>query len=220
MGFFTLILGIGLAVCIAAGLFFYSKGFNSGTGEIEENLNNEIEKKRELTEKIAALQSQLIQPEVLKENVKALIIAKESLKAERGRVTITQAELETIEIRLRELDEIARELEASSVETKEELKILQKKEAELNKKNEQLKQQITDSLSQIDSVVSQLELTTQMQDQISRMKTELLKSETQIVTLLEQIQQGNEQYFVLKKRYDALDIEYAQLYEKFSEQQS
>jgi len=35
--------------------------------------------------------------------------------------------------------------------------------------------------------------------------------------LLLQVEQGNEQYFQMKKRYDALDIEYAQLYEKFSE---
>jgi hypothetical protein len=34
-----------------------------------------------------------------------------------------------------------------------------------------------------------------------------------------EIQKGNDQYFILKKRYDALDIEYAQLYEKFAEQQ-
>ena len=47
----------------------------------------------------------------------------ESLKAERGRITITQAELETVETRLRELDEIERELEASALETKEELNI-------------------------------------------------------------------------------------------------
>jgi chromosome segregation ATPase len=58
-----------------------------------------------------------------------------------------------------------------------------------------------------------------MQEQITRAKSELLKTEQQIQTLLEEIQAGNEQYFILKKRFDALDIEYAQLYEKFAEQQ-
>jgi hypothetical protein len=51
------------------------------------------------------------------------------------------------------------------------------------------------------------------------MKAEIEKAEEQIETLLTQITAGNEQYFILKKRYDALDIEYAQLYEKFAEQQ-
>jgi hypothetical protein len=32
-----------------------------------------------------------------------------------------------------------------------------------------------------------------------------------------QIEAGNEQYFILKQVYDALDIEYAQLYEKFAD---
>ena len=71
----------------------------------------------------------------------------------------------------------------------------------------------------LDEIISQIELTAQMQEQVARARAELVRTEEQIQTLLTQIQEGNEQYFVLKKRFDALDIEYAQLYEKFSEQQ-
>jgi acyl carrier protein phosphodiesterase len=37
--------------------------------------------------------------------------------------------------------------------------------------------------------------------------------------MLNQIQDTNEQYFNLKRRYDALDVEYAQLYQQLTEQQ-
>jgi chromosome segregation ATPase len=149
--------------------------------------------------------------------VKELKSAQEALKAERGRITITQAELETIETRLRELEEIERELEASGIETKEELNILNKKQKDLASRNEALKQQITASVEQLDQLMGQVELTTQVQEQVQNMKGELIQTEQKVTDLLVQIEQGNEQYFVLKQRYDALDIEYAQLYEKFSE---
>lgn len=141
----------------------------------------------------------------------------ESLKAERGRITITQAELETVEGRLRELEEIERELGASGLETQEELNILEKKQSDLRSKNEALKSRIAESLSQIEQIMQELEMSTQMVEQVMAMKTELLQTEEKISTLLIEIEQGNEQYFILKRRYDALDIEYAQLYEKFAE---
>ena len=219
MGYIVLIVGILQAVGIAVAIFFHSKGFNKGTDESLVNLKDELEQRKGVVTKIEELKSNLIDFSLLKTKGRELLIAKESLKAERGRVTITQAELETIEIRLRELDEIARELEASGLETKEEIKILQKKEKDLNQKNDSLKQQISTSVSQMEEIVSKIEMSAQMQEQIDTIKAELLQTESQVQTLLTQIQNGNEQYFILKKRYDALDIEYAQLYEKFSEQQ-
>ena len=64
-----------------------------------------------------------------------IVVIQEALRAERGRTTISQAELKTVEGRLRELEEIERELEASGLETKEELNILEKKHKELTQKN-------------------------------------------------------------------------------------
>lgn len=218
----ALVIGLALveAIGVAAFLFLQGKKKGGNSSGALETLQLELAEKTELANRIENALSQLVDTGQMTGKVRELIIARESLKAERGRVTITQAELETIEVRLRELDEIARELEASAVETKEELKILHKKERDLNQKNETLKAQIAKSLEEIDSVMGRLELTTQMQEQVAAMKSEMIRTETQIESLLGSIQQGNEQYFVLKKRYDALDIEYAQLYEKFSEQQA
>lgn len=219
MAILILILGIIEAGALAGFLFVMTKKLNSGAVESAVNLEEEVTTKRELNERIKILSAELLDVKLLKDKIAELIISKESLKAERGRVTITQAELETIEVRLRELDEIARELEASMTETKEELKILQRKEKELSNKNEALREQIQSSLTKMDEIISQIELTAQMQEQITRARADLMKTEQQTQTLLDQIQAGNEQYFILKKRFDALDIEYAQLYEKFAEQQ-
>jgi chromosome segregation ATPase len=219
MSIFILLIGIVQAAGVGFYLIKTAKKLNSGSQIAFDLLSDEVQQKRKLREALSALESEMVDPNEVKDAAKNFLIARESLKAERGRVTITQAELETIEVRLRELDEIARELQASMTETKEEMKILQRKEGELTNKNQQLKAQIADSVSKMDSIMSEIEMTAQMQEHITRMKAEIVKAEEQIETLLTQITAGNEQYFVLKKRYDALDIEYAQLYEKFAEQQ-
>ncbi len=217
----VLIVVIGLLEAVGIGFYLFktAKKLNAGSQVAFELLSDEVAQKRTISESLSQLETQLVDSAQLKTAARSFLIARESLKAERGRVTITQAELETIEVRLRELDEISRELEASMTETKEELKILQRKEGELANKNEQLKTQIADSLSKMESIMSDIEMSSQMHEHIVRMKAEIVKAEEQIETLLGQITAGNEQYFILKKRYDALDIEYAQLYEKFAEQQ-
>jgi chromosome segregation ATPase len=151
---------------------------------------------------------------------KELATSRESLKAERGRVIILQAELEGIEVRLRELDEINRELEASALETREELKILQKREGELKTKNQELRVQIADSTVKMEALMSEIEMSVQMQEQVKLMRADLLRCEEQVETLMNEIQKGNEQYFVSKRRYDALDVEYAQLYQQYIEQRN
>jgi hypothetical protein len=61
-------------------------------------------------------------------------------------------------------------------------------------------------------------MTVQMQEQVAIIKSEILRAEEKIQTVLNDIQHSNEQYFNLKKRYDALDVEYAQLYQQLTEQ--
>jgi chromosome segregation ATPase len=219
MSVLVLLVGLLEAVGIGFYLFKKSKNLNAGSQAAFGLLSDEVSQKRAIYENLTQLEAEMVDPVELKTAARSFLIARESLKAERGRVTITQAELETIEVRLRELDEISRELEASMTETKEEIKILQRKEGELSNKNAQLKTQIAESVSKIDAIMSEIEMSSQMQEHITGMKAEVVKAEEQIETLFTQITAGNEQYFILKKRYDALDIEYAQLYEKFSEQQ-
>jgi len=170
--------------------------------------------------RIEQLRAEMADAEEYEQANKELATARESLKAERGRVIILQAELEGIEVRLRELDEINRELEASALETREELKILQKREGELKTKNEELRVQIADSTVKMEALMSEIEMSVQMQEQVKVMRADLLRCEEQVETLMNEIQKGNEQYFVSKRRYDALDVEYAQLYQQYIEQRN
>lgn len=180
--------------------------------------DEEVVKRNKLFQDIKEIYKKLIGWSALRDLALQIHEQKELMKLERGRITITQAELETVENRLRELEEVEREIAASGIEAKEELRILGKKEKDLKSKNDLLKTQIADSLSKFDEVMSQIESNSQLVAQIENVKAELIRTETKTNELMFQIEQGNEQYFTLKQVYDALDIEYAQLYEKFADQ--
>jgi chromosome segregation ATPase len=211
-----------LIAIIQSGLvafFIFSRVRRANAGLVKqfELIQDEVQQKRDLWSKVEAAQTELATQADMRQVGRDFIESREILKVERGRVTITQAELETLEGRMRELEEIGRELEASQTETKEELKILRRKEEDMRSKNDSLRGQIADSLAKMDGLLTEIELTGQMQNQVAVMKSELLRSEEKIQTMLNQIQQCNEQYFNLKRRYDALDVEYAQLYQQLTE---
>ena len=210
------IVGVLCTAC-CAGLFYWQLlRQRRGTGGASAKFRDELQQRRELKEQIEALYGQMTELDALRQQGRALLTFRESLKTERGRITITQAELETVEARLRELEEIERELQASGTDTQEEIKILEKKRNDLAGRNDNLKKQISASLAQMEAALGEIELSAQMQEQIAAIKTEVVQTQQRIDALLIEIEQGNEQYFLLKKRYDALDIEYAQLYEKFA----
>lgn len=215
-----IVIGVLEAAIISAVLFLrFSKTAGLANEGIAQ-LDAVVAERQQILVEMEQCTQEMVDIESLRAKGRELSEVSESLKAERGRNTITQAELETVEARLRELEEIERELEASGIETKEELKILGKKQKELTQKNETLKAQIEASLAQLTEVMSQMEMSAELTVQIDTMKTQLVMTQQKIDTLLTQIEEGNDQYFILKNRYDALDIEYAQLFEKFSESEA
>jgi chromosome segregation ATPase len=212
-----LLTGLIIPAAVVGYMFFL---VSQRKGQIRKSLSvleNEFEQKAGLRDQLKSIYVEMVGVLELSGGVSEIKSLQESLKAERGRITITQTELETVETRLCELEEIERELEASNLETKEELKILQKKQAELVRKNDQLKGQIASSVQELEKVLGELNLTTAMQEQIERMKAEMVLTEQKTEILVVQISEINETYVGMKMRYDALDIEYAQLYEKFSD---
>lgn len=219
MALIILIVGILQAAVVGVVIFLRARAANAGRESLYANVLAEVGEKRVLWTRIQELSHEMADPQQLLFSAQAFTTARESLKAECGRVTIAQAELDMIEVRLRELEEITRELEASTTETKEELKILQKKEQELKSKNSHLRVQIAETTSKMETIMSEIEMSAQMQEQVLKLRGDLLQSEEQGQTLLNEIQRGNEQYFILKRRYDALDVEYAQLYQQFNEGQ-
>ena len=198
-------------------IIFFESRKGASASAVFDTLNKELQERKQLLGAFEETYREMVWWGKLRDIALQLNEAKELMKLERGRVTITQAELETVENRLRELDEVDREIQASGLETKEELRILNKKEKDLRNKNEQLKTKIQDSMLKINECLSQFESNSRVTMQIETIQTELLSTELKVNELLIQIELGNEQYFTLKQVYDALDIEYAQLYEKFSE---
>jgi chromosome segregation ATPase len=218
----ALIAAVGLIESALVAFVVFNRAKNSNNDKLKtyELLQDEVQQKRDLWSRVQSFQAELADEQELEQNVQHFLSARESLKFERGAATITRAELETLEVRLRDLEEIGRELEASSTETKEELKILQRKEGELRSRNDALRGQIADSLSKMESLIAEIEMTAQMQEQVAVMRSEMLRAEEKIQNMLNEIQENNEQYFNLKRRYDALDVEYAQLYQQLTEQSS
>ena len=212
-----IIIGLVEAIGLAAAMYVIVSKKKSTMGGAADKLEDELKLRQGYESQLNSLFAGLVKIDQLVQQADIIRNLQESLKAERGRITITQAELETVETRLRELDEIERELEASSLETKEELKILKRKEGDLGQKNSTLKQQLEITRENMSKILTDIQLSAEMQDQIRAMQSEIMSCEQKIDDLLLRIEQGNEQYFILKSRYDALDIEYAQLYEKFAE---
>lgn len=215
----VLILGLIQALLVGGFVFLRARAASAGRERIYLTMLDEVEQKRGLWAEVRELSHRLADPKELAVIAKDFTVARESLKAERGRVTIAEAELDMIEVRLRELEEIQRELEASRTETKEELRILERKEGELRLRNDQLRTQISEANGKIEMIMREIELSAQMQEEVVKLQAELLRSEEQVENLLNEIQRGNEQYFIFKRRYDALDVEYAQLYQQFNESQ-
>ncbi len=201
-----------------AGLMYKSISAKKGAlDSVVNQLQADLQRSRDLTDSFLTKYAEMLPAKSFRVEVTKLNEATQMIRAERGRITITQSELEAVENRLRELDEIDRELDASSMETKEELNILAKKHADIRNKNEKLKKELEDSMASLDDMLQDLELNAQQQEQVDNMKGELASSQSRIDTVLIAIEQANDQYVLMKKRYDALDIEYAQLYEKFTE---
>ena len=217
MDVMVVVLGLLEAGVILGVLYAISMKRKTDVQGVVEKYREQLVTAEGLRDRFNSLFSEMVGADELVAKAREFQSLQESLKVERGRITITQAELETVENRLRELEEIERELEASGIEAKEELKILERKEREIREKNNALKDKINQSMAELDRVLGEIEVSAQIQEQIENMRTELLRTQQQIDTLLLQVEQGNEQYMILKRRYDALDIEYAQLYEKFAE---
>lgn len=180
-------------------------------------LENELNDKLTLKAEMQQVYAQMVHLAEVADAAKQLKTIEDQLKAERGRITITQTELETVETRLCELEEIERELEASNLESEEELNVLKKKEADLKSKNEALKKQLGASLEHMNQVMGELQLSAAAQEKFDAMRSEIVTTQDRIESMLVQIEELNLKYFELKRRYDALDIEYAQLYEKFTD---
>ena len=205
------------AIGTAIGAFLFYRKARSKVAAMGLNLRI-IKREKDVKEKIASelfdLCLGLVERKVFEKKQEILIDLESDLKTESGRLSIAKAELESVQGRLSELEEVARELEASSLAASQELEMLRSQEKELSVKNQNLRVELDTSLAELDRLLEQLSSSQAAVDALNKTKSELLESQEKIIWYQERISEINMNYMQLKRAYDALDIEYAQLYEK------
>jgi chromosome segregation ATPase len=199
--------------------FFLMKGGNQ-SGEIGKEVEKASSSLQDLLARLESVKPRVVEIIQVLPLVKELQSLDEELKSKNVKVSIALSELEAVEFRLQELDEIRREVEVSAAEIKDELRAFQEREAELRSRREELESMLQASVEKMSTITSELSMSAEMQIQIERMQGELVSTQDQCDKLLAQIQQGNEQCIAMKQRYNALDIEYALLYERFARLES
>lgn len=177
-------------------------------------IKEEKETKETLLRQVALLVLGLESKEELAKAEKRQAEVEDSIRAEKGRLTITEAELEAVDTRLRELEELKRELEVSNMDAVKELDMLRSQEHDIAQKNNALKGELAASLHQLEELLDMLQHSAAVVEKLNYAKSQLVGAEKKCDYYQEQIAIINSKYMMLKKAYDALDIEYAQLYEK------
>ncbi len=180
-------------------------------------LENELAVKNEMLSKFAQFSVQLIRGDYVHNLQARVSTVAEDLKTEQKRAELTQSELLAQENRLRELDEIEKELEISNYEAAKELAELRAEEEKIAERNLKMRQELNDSLGKLDRLLVELQHSKEAVERLNHTKSELIAVEEKIDWFEREITEVNGKYAMMKNSYDALDIEYAQLYEKQSD---
>jgi hypothetical protein len=212
----TIVIFILATAYVAFSLF---RKVNSQKEIIIENLRilqDEMEEKKKILENLAKISVGLITTDECNAAKESLTKAKENLEAEKGKATILQAESEAVDIRLRELEEIERELDSSGIEAAREMEMLRAQDRDIEARNNSLFEQIESSSIVFDKVGNASKGDPEVLELIAKVKGDLELTEQRLRQFQDELPNLNEKYMSLKRAYDALDIEYAQLYEKQS----
>lgn len=183
-----------------------------------QRVKKEFEIKSEAIKKLAISVIGLTTEEKISEARNDLGDCESILSAEKGKQAIAEAEIEALDVRLRELEELKRELEVSNMDAIKEVEMLKAQERDMANKNLGIQDQLKNSLDQIEILINIMSSNAKAVEILNKSKTELIEVEKKIAFYELEITKINKQYVVLKKAYDALDIEYAQLYEKRQQQ--
>ena len=214
---FGIIISLIFIVGFTVLFFLLKKKFSSDDEQIQKNLQvmkAEEQTKMTLLRDLAGISLGYVTAEYFEDLVQQAKTVEEEVRTEKGRITITEAELEAVDVRLRELEELKRELEMSSIDAIRELELLRAQERDITQQNDGLKGQLKNTFQELDQLLEVLASNTEAVNKLHAAKKELMEAEVKHQFYQEQIALLNQKYVGLKKAYDALDIEYAQLYEK------
>lgn len=203
----------GLAI-VALALLRRSGRLDTVLRENLRHLREEIHKKEEFLRELSRLAKGLALPADVSELDAQLNDLNEAVQTERGRITITETEREALDMRLRELESIQRQIDEGNRDVLSELDILRNEEREINAKTQALALRLKESSLKMNSLTDELSNYPSAVQRIAALKKELAEVEKRCLYFQEQIARVNAGYILLKKAYDVLDGEYALHYEK------
>jgi len=207
-----------LSLAVAGGSWFWlkrkAKTVNTEVDGYLEAMQTQLTNRQDALRKLAELILGFC-PEEEIEIIKQEVATMESaFNAEHGRLTITHAELDAVRHRLNDLVETDKEIKSSLEAADKEYAILKSQEEEIKLQNSKLEEGLSSIISKIDELTSELKGSEELAKGFLKAKEDLQAVEGQFKWYESEIVQLNEKYIDLKKAYDALDIEYAQLYER------
>lgn len=180
------------------------------------NTQEEYAAKKKILEDLAVAAQGLISEAEVEAFKASLVDFENQINTERGKCAVAEAELDALDVRLRELEELRRELEVSNMDAIKEVEMLRTQERDISNQNEAINAQLQSSVEQIDILLDVLHANVGAVTQLNKTRNEMIQTEKSIAYYEEEIAKINQQYVGLKRAYDALDIEYAQLYKKGS----
>lgn len=179
-----------------------------------ETLENELHKKQEVLHGFSQAVLGYDSNDALKEAQEASQREETKLGEVKNVLVSTETEVGKVDIRLRELEELGRELAASDLDIAREVEMLKQQQSELKQEADAVRDRVNSSISAIDSLLIELADREIAVERLNAARADLAQTHGQIEYYESEIARVNEKYLELKRAYDALDIEYAQLYER------
>ncbi|MDR2337542.1 MAG: hypothetical protein LBE20_02705 [Deltaproteobacteria bacterium] len=122
--------------------------------------------------------------------------------------------VEMVKQKIADLDAITSELRTTMLESSQEMDMLRTQENSLRAKTSELKLELDRVLKKCDQLMIDFSSSQDLVQALQKIKAEVLESQDKIFWYQEKITEINLNYMQLKRVYDALDIEYTQLYER------
>jgi chromosome segregation ATPase len=129
-------------------------------------------------------------------------------------------QVETVKQKIADLDAITSDLRTSMLESSQEMEMLRTQENGLRDKTSELKKELDKVLKKCDQLMIDFSSSQDLVQALKKAKAEALESQDKIFWYQEKITEINMNYMQLKRVYDALDIEYTQLYERSNSEEN
>ena len=207
--FFAVTTVVGIAIFLVRALYL-RKVFFSGTGSDRKHMEDGIT----YLERIHAIFLRYTDKNLF--DLKELSFLETKKRRENDEASITEAreKVEALKKKIADLDSLTEELKASLIESSKEMDMLRTQERELRDKSETMKVELEQVMTKLEQLLKDFSSSQEVVQTLNKIKEEILTCQEKMYWYQEKISEINMNYMQLKRVYDALDIEYNQLYEK------